>query len=183
MKASGTTGFLLAFLCVAVAGAPAEEQAIKADYEKLTIVKFGQAEGNLDGFFHRFSKGVHMKFMKFFDKTSDDDLDIRAETVDLTYVDDEDKIPDLIAFEGNVELVHQNGTVRADKATVNMQTKEVLFTGNTMTDFPPIRGAEGEYIRMDLETGNFVVGPGKVREIDMRRKERSPDADSPADPD
>ncbi len=183
MKPSGTIGFLLAFLCVAVAGVPEEEQAIKADYEKLLIVKYGEAEGNLDGFFRRFSKGVHMKLMKFFDEPSEDDLDIRAETVNLTYVDDEDKIPDIIVFEGNVHFTHSGGTVRAGKATVDMQTNEVLLTDKPVADWPPIQGWEAEYFRINLDTGELKGGPGKVREIDIRRKEPSPDADNPADPD
>ncbi len=174
MKPWRAAGLLSAFIWAAVAGVPEEEQAGKTGYERLTLEKFGGMEGNLDGFIHRLSDGVHMKFMKLFDEASQDDLDVQAKTLELTYIDEEDKIPDVIVFEGSVRFVHQSGTVRAEKATVDMQTKEVLFTGNITYDLPPVRGGETEWIRMNLDTGEVKAGPGKVREFDLRSGDNAP---------
>lgn len=174
MKPCWAAGLLSAFIWAATANVPAQEQAIKKSvYEKLEIV-YGEVEGNLNGFFHRFSKGVHMKFMKLFDKASEDDLDVQSETVEFTYIDDEDKIPDVIVFEGDVQFAHQSGTVRAEKATVDLQTNEVLLTGNITYDLPPVRGGEAEWIRINLDTGKVTAGPGKLREIDLRGGENAP---------
>lgn len=181
MKASGTTRFLLALLCVA-AHVFAEEQAVKTDYECLKLEKFGGMEGNLDGFVQRLYDGVHMKFMKSLNMASEDDLDVHAETVELTYIDDKDKIPDVIVFDGNVRFSHPSGTVRAEKATVDLQTNEVLFTGNVTADSSRIRGAEWEWIRMNLDTGDFVTSPGKIREIDLRDEDSVADSGNSTDP-
>lgn len=180
MKPWRAAGLLSAFIWAAVAGVPAEEQAVKTVYERLEIA-FGEVELNLDGFVHRFSKGVHMKFMKLFDEASEDDLDVQAETVEFTYIDEEDKIPDVIVFEGNVQFAHQSGTVHSEKATVDMQTKEVLFTGNITYDLSLLRGGETEWIRMNLDTGKVKAGPGKVREFDLRSKDNAPDSGNSAD--
>ena len=182
MKPCWAAGLLSAFIWAAVAGVPAEEQAGKTGYERLTLERFGGMEGNLDGFIHRLYDGVHMKFMKLFDEASEDDLDVQAETVEFTYIDEEDKIPDVIVFEGNVKFVHQSGTVRAEKATVDMQTKEVLFTGNITYDLSLLRGGETEWIRMNLDTGEVRAGPGKVREFDLRSKDNAPDSGNSAEP-
>ncbi|MDK1020995.1 MAG: hypothetical protein QGD90_05110 [Candidatus Hydrogenedentes bacterium] len=178
MKPWRAAGLLSAFIWAAVAGVPAEEQAGKTVYEVMKLEKFGGFEGTLDGFIHRLSGGVHMKLIA---EVSEDDLDIRSETVEFSYGDQEDKIPDVIVFEGNVRFAHQSGTVRAEKATVNMQTKEVLFTGDVTADLSQIRGAEVEWIRMNLDTGDVVAGPGKVREIRLRSEDSAPVSENSAD--
>lgn len=182
MKPCWAAGLLSAFIWAAVAGAPAEEQAGKPAYEGLRLEKFGGMEGNLDGFVHRLSKGVHMKVVKLMDEASEDDLDIQAETVEFSYRDDKDKIPDVIVFDGKVRFEHSSGTVRAESATVDLQTNEVLFTGNVTADSPRIHGAEWEWIRMNLDTGDFVAGSGKIREIDLRGEDSVPKSGNSADP-
>lgn len=179
MKTWRAAGLLSAFVWASVAGVPAEEQADKTTYEALKFERFGGFEGGLDGSLHRLYEGVHIKVIA---EASEDDLDVQAETVEFSYHDDEDKIPEVIVFEGNVRFAHQSGTVRAEKATVDLQTNEVLFTGNVTADLSQIHGVEVEYIRMNLDTGDVVAGPGKVREIRLRSEDNAPDSGNSADP-
>lgn len=185
MKPYWTAGLLSAFIWAAVVGVPAEEQAGKTVYERLELVKFGGMEGKLKGSLLRVDRlygGVHIKLMKLFDKKSEDDLDIQAETVEFSYGDDEDKAPTVIVFEGNVRFAHQSGTVRAEKATVDLETNEMLFTNNVTADLSKIRGAEVEYFRLNLDTGDFAAGgPGKLREWDLRSEDSAPVSENSAD--
>lgn len=183
MKHCFAFGLLAVLIWAAAADVPAQERGIKTDYEKLTI-EYGEFEGNLEGLMHRLSKGVKMKFMKFFDKPSNDDLEVQAETVNFTYIDDKDKIPDLIVFEGKVRFSHPRGTVHADKATVNLQTEEVFLTGNSTADWPPVREWKADWFRLDLDTGLLTAGRGTVREIDLRGgdKDKDPETANTRDP-
>ena len=167
MKYRWFTAIAVALIWTTSAGIPAEEEAINTDFEKLTI-EYGEFEMDLDGYIKRLSKGVKMKFMKFFDKPSEDDLDIQAQTVNFKYLDAEDKIPDLIVFETDVVFSHPKGSVRADRATVNLQKRQAVLTGNPVANWPPVQGWEAEYFEIDLELGQLIAGRGIVKEFDLR---------------
>lgn len=155
--------FLVCFLPLAGAQAPKG-----ATYEALQLHHFGQLEGNLDGTIYRLSAGVKMTLIA---ERSEDNLDVEAETVSFTYDEDGGKSPTRMVFEQNVVFIQRDGIVRADKVTIDFETKEALFTGNPRGDMPGIRGAEVEFIRMNLDTGDYVTGPGEVLEIRLQSEE------------
>ena len=158
-------------------GALAEEPTDKTVYKALQLHKFGGFEGNIDGSVDRLSGGVRLTVIA---ETADDNLDIEAQTVELSYSDDDIRILTLIVFEGDVRFTHQKGTVFAEKVTIDLETKEALFTGNPKADLSQIRGVEVEFIQMNLDTGDIVAGPGKVREIRPRDEDDAPGQANPA---
>ena len=169
------SGFTFLFYSATLLGAFAQEPIDETTYEAMEFHKFGGLEASLDGpliQLHRLYEGVHLTLIA---ETADDNLDIEAQTVEFTYSDDGDRMPSVIVFEGEVRFTHVSGTVRADKATIDLETKVVLFTGNPKADMSQIRGLEAEYIQMNLDTGDIVLGPGKVREIDLRGEDEVSD--------
>ena len=157
---------LMCLVCSpALLGAIAEEPTDETVYKALRLHKFGRLEGNLDGSLDRLSGGVHLTLVA---EKADDNLEIKALTVELSYSDDDNKTLTIIVFEGDVRFTHQKGTVLAEKVTIDLETMEALFTGNPKADIPPIHGAEVEWIRMNLDTNDVVAGPGKVREFRFR---------------
>ncbi len=172
------SGLMCLFLSAVLLGVLAEVHADETIYEALQLHKFGQLEGNLDGALHRLSGGVHLTLIA---ESADDNLDVEAQTVEFLYSDDEDKTPTVIVFEGDVRFSHQSGTVRAEKATIDFEKREALFTGNPKADMSRIHGAEVEFIRLNLDTRDLVAGgPGKVREIRLRDEDDAPGQANPA---
>ena len=166
------------FYSVVLLGTQAEDAVGGTAYKALQLHNFGRLEGNLDGTIHRLSGGVHLTLIA---ESADDNLEIKAQTVALSYSDDENKTLIGIVFEGNVRFTLKNGTVLAEMVTIDLETKEALFTGNPKADFSPIHGAESEFFHIDLDTGDFVAGgPGKVREIRLRDEDDAPGQANPA---
>ena len=166
----GLAAGLICLVCsLSSAGAQEPDEPEGAVYKALQLHRFGHLEGNLDGRIYRMSDGVKMTLIA---ERSEDNLDVEAETVNFTYDEDGGKSPTQIVFEQNVVFVQGDSTVRADKVTIDLQTKEALFTGNPSADLPGIRGAEVEFIRINLDTGDLVAGgPGKVRKIPLQSEE------------
>ena len=171
------SGLMCLFYSAALFGALAEGPADKTVYKALQVHKFGRFEGNIDGSLDRLYRGVHLTLIA---ESADDNLEIKAQTVEFSYSDEDKKTLRIVVFEGDVRFTHQKGTVLAEKVTINLETKEALFTGNPKADFSPVLGAESEFIRIDLDTGDLVAGPGKVREIRLRREDDAPGQANPA---
>lgn len=156
-----------------------EDAGESAAFQAVQLHHFGLLEGNLDGTIQRLSEGVHMTLIA---EDSENNLEIKAQTVTFSYKDQEDKSPSSIEFSGNVHLIHQAGSIHAQKATIDLETKVALFTGNPTGDVSIIKGIDVEYIKMDLETRDLVAGPGKVREIRLQKEDKDPDAPHAREP-
>lgn len=143
----------------------AQDDEEKPAYHALQLHQFGLLEGNLDGIIHRLSGDVKLTLIA---ESPEDNLDIEAETITFTYTEDGGAMPSHVLFEKNVVFTHAEGVIRSQKATLDFETQEVLFTGNPTGDMSIIRGAEAESIRMNLETRYIVVTHGKVREVLLR---------------
>ena len=148
-----------------VAATFADEGKKQATYKALQLHRFGLLKGNLDGVIHLLSEGVKMTLIA---ESKEDNIDVEAETVTLFYDEEGESMPTHVVFEQDVVFTHEEGTIRADKATLDFGSQEAVFTGNATADFSVIRGAKAESILMNLETGDVVAKHGSVRELILR---------------
>lgn len=152
----------LCLILIATGAAYGEEDGSSATYKAIELRRFGMLEGKLDGTIHRISKGVDMTLVA---DRADGNIEVQSTTVEFFYENKEKRAPSRIVFAGNVTFKHSQGIVHADKAEVDFEAGEAVFTGNPTVDNDQIRGVEAEYIMLDLNTQNFVMGPGKIKEI------------------
>ena len=143
----------------------AQDDEEKAAYRALQLQHCDLLEGNLEGLLHRLAGSVKMTLIA---GAEEDNIEVEAETVTFIYDEEGGSMPTHVVFEKNVLFVHEQGTIRSQKATLDFETQEALFTGSPTADMSIIRGAEAESIRMNLETGDIVATHGKVRELLLR---------------
>jgi len=175
MKALGI-GLLWSVSALSWIVAQPEDDSKAAEYESLQLHYFGYMEGNLDGTIYGLSKGVKMSLIA---QNTEDNLRVDAEKVDFEWSDEEKPSLTRMVFSGDVVLVQADGTIRADKATINFETMEAVFTGNPVADIPGIRGAEAEFMQMNLDSGDVVAGGGgKVEEFRFHSDDDSDSSDS-----
>lgn len=158
----------VALLCVFVSSALAETDDVETNttYKAIEFRRYGLFEGNLNGTLRRISEGVDMRLIA---EESTNDLDVQSKTVEFSYEDEDAATPNRIVFEGDVIFVHSQGTVRSEKAVVDFDKAEAVFTGSPSVDNEQIQGVEAEYITLDLNTQDFIMGPGKIREIRLSK--------------
>lgn len=143
----------------------AQDNEEKAAYRALQLHHFDLLEGNLDGIIYRLTGSVKMTLIA---ESEEDNIDVEAETVTFIYDEEGGSMPTHVVFEKDVLFVHEQGTIRSQKATLDFETQEALFTGSPTADISVIRGAEAESIKMNLETRDIVATHGRVREVLLR---------------
>lgn len=153
------------------AGENRKETASDANqqFESIRVEWQGELVGNLSGTLQKITKGAHLIIVA---KEPQNNLDIRAESVEFEYASPEDRMPARMHLEGDVVVTHQNGAVRADKVDLDFDTGEAMFTGNPRVENAQIRGAHVSYIQLNLHTQEYVMGgPGRVEEIQLTAPE------------
>jgi len=169
------------FCSTALQSAFAQDKIGETTFKGMQLARSGEFEINIDGPVPqvvRMYKGVHLTLIA---ETADENLDIEAWTVDFTYDSEEDKMPSVIVFSGAVRFTHASGTIRAEKATIYVAKKEVLFTGNPKADLAQVRGIEAESIHMNLGTGIVNLHNASAREFLWGDDAEASDAAKPRD--
>lgn len=182
MKQKSIHAVLMCLFCsTLLLTASAKEQIAKTAYHELQLHKFGGLEAKTDPLFQfkSLTDGVHLTLVA---EKEDDNLDVKSQTVGFTYLNEEAKQPSVIVFEGEVQFTHLSGTIHAEKAAIDFETNVVLFTGNPKADISIAEGVEVEFIQYNLDTGEIVFGPGKIRKITLRKESDSPNSVDSPDP-
>lgn len=157
---------LMALIALAMLVGPAggQERETSTTFTTIELHRYGKLEGTLDTPVRRISEGVDMTLRA---ETPEDNLDIQCKAVEFIYAEGEKYAIDHVIFEGDVIFEHRDGVVRAEKVTIDFNTRKAKFTGNPRVENDQIRGVEAAYITLDLDTHEFVMGPGKIKEIHL----------------
>ena len=173
---------LACLFCVAsLLSAFAQENVDETNFKAIQLHKSGESRFRIDPVFQivRIYGGVHLTLVA---EKAENSLDIVAQSVDFRYESEESKKASSIVFAGAVQFTHPKGTIRAEKATIYVEKKEVLFTGNPIADMDRARGIEAESIRMNLDTGIVDLHNFSAREILWGDDAEASDAAKPRDP-
>ncbi len=175
------SGLMCLFFSTALLSVLAEEEIDKTDFRAIQLHKSGELEAKFDPVFQliRIYDGVHLTLVA---ETAENNLDIEAQAVDFRYDSEEDTTASVIVFSGAVRFTHSKGTIRSENATIYLETKEVLFTGNPKADLAQARGIEAESIHMNLGTGTVILHNASAREILWGDKDEASEEAKPRDP-
>lgn len=139
-------------------------------YKALRIEWQGKLVGNLKGTLQRITDGAHLIVLA---DDPADNLDIKAKTVEFDYAAPEDRMPTRMRLDGDVEFRHQDGVIRSESADIDFEASIAKFTGNPRAEITSIRGIQVDYIQIDLNTEELVMGgPGHIDEIQITDTEK-----------
>lgn len=137
----------------------AEAESEAGRYRAIDIKWQGKVTGNLNGRLSRISDGVHLVVIGASDA---DTIDIKAGSVEFEYEGEDSKMPSKMLFDTDAVFDLQDGTIRADEVVLDLAADTAEFRGNLNVDFERLSGARPEFLRIDLETQEFVGGPGPL---------------------
>lgn len=76
--------------------------------------------------------------------------------------------PQKVVLQGAVEILHEDGTIRAERAELNPATKELHFVGNVHGDAPPVRGLAAEELYFNPATNEVRIAKANIAELNPR---------------
>jgi len=133
-------------------------------------VDAGRMKGNFGGQIDQLTNGVAITL------TSEDPdlapLPIRASSMDFSYAEGATS-PSVIRMNGNVLIAHPRAEVTANAAVWNMDTGEVVFTGNPAVNRGKPNQMLGSEIRINFKTEDFEITDARVDEYDPRQGDAS----------
>jgi hypothetical protein len=152
--------------------APAADKAAHAtQFESIEIKSHQGFSGNFAGQIREIKGPAHLVIIG---KEAADTMSVNADLVTFRYAKPEDTMPAEMLFKGRVEFIHSQGTFHADEAAVDLAAGKVRFRGNVTIASEQIRGARTRSFDLDLNTREFVMGPGEVESFTI-----TPAADAP----
>ncbi len=172
---------LVPMLVFATSALP-EEQQSDADtgdgelgaYTQLRLDKVGHLVGSISrGTVQKMSDGVEIALLS--EDPEAEPLPLAADTVTLTYSDEDSSMPEVILLEGDALIKHPEATVRSERAEWDFKGGLLVFTGNPTMDSARLKGLQCEKIVLDFEKDTFEAFQGKADVVDITTaKEEGP---------
>ncbi len=154
------------------APADAKDAAPETKFESIEIKPHRGISGNIAGQIREIKGPAHLVIVG---KNADDTMNVDADTVTFSYSKTQDTMPAEMLLKGHVAFAHSQGTFHADEATVDLAAGKARFRGNVTIDNAQIRGAKTSSFELDLNTREFVMGPGQIESFSI-----APSGDAPA---
>ena len=154
------------FLAATLLAAPALAQGAADGYSKMSV-KADMMTGNMNnGRPEKLSGGV--KILLISDSGEKPNLPIAANSVTFSWKDGQ-ATPATITMRGSVDINHPDAHIRAERADWNMETGDLVFTGNPVLDSEDFKGLKAGEIRINLESGRYELLNGvEVQEMALQ---------------
>ncbi|MCF6285294.1 MAG: hypothetical protein L3K26_08900 [Candidatus Hydrogenedentes bacterium] len=153
--------FLMGLAILALLAPPIHAQGGAEGYDKMSV-KAGLMRGNINtNRPESFSNGARIVL-----KSSDGskpDLPISANTITFSWKDGQSS-PVSIKMDGNVDIKHPDANITAQHANWNLETGDLVFTGNPVMDSTELKGLRAEKISINLNTGAYEMIQGEIDE-------------------
>lgn len=150
-----------------------------ADGYDVMSVKAGLMKGNFNtGQMDSLTGGAHIVL-----KASDGskpDMPIKASAITFTWKEGQ-TTPALIKMEGNVDIRHPEAKITAQRADWDLESGDLVFTGNPVMDSPALKGLRAEKISINLNTGAYELVQGEVDEAPLEGMSNGGDAPIPGE--
>ena len=134
-------------------------------YTYMAVENADHLEGSLDGTVRRLEGNVHVVLKS--DDPSVKPLSVGADEATFTYAEDKTSMPEIMLLKGHVLIAHPKGRMRADRAEWDLNTNQIMLTGNPAIDTPTMSGVQSESILIDLANGTWAIKKGKVGRIEL----------------
>lgn len=115
--------------------------------------------------FDKFSGNVDIELIS--EDGSKPNLPIKANEVLMTWKAGR-SIPVTISMRGNVDIEHPEAHIRAQRADWNLESGELVFTGNPVMNSESFKNVLADEIRINMETGALEMEGGRVREMSLQ---------------
>lgn len=153
-------GFLLTCALTLVSpGALAQNSIGGGDYEYVVLHRAVSLKGNSDIGVTRIEGAVYLTF-----ESADpaENLDVKAELVELEYVEGRERQLARVILTGNVFVRHPYGTVTSDAGVIEILEGTAVFTGNCTLESESSGSATGDEVIFDFESGEFSIAKPKL---------------------
>ncbi len=156
------SAFLLGATLIA---APALAQGGADGYNSMSV-KAGMMKGNIQtGKLDSLTGGVFIELLS--DDAAQPSLPIRANTITFEWKEGS-SMPSKIKMDGNVDIKHPQGQIKAQHADWNLESGDLVFTGNPVMDSDTFKNLAAEQIMINMETGAFSLGQASVDKMPLK---------------
>ena len=156
------SAFLLGATLIA---APALAQGGADGYNAMKV-KAGMMKGNIQtGKLDSLTDGVVIELLS--DDASQPNLPIRANTITFEWKEGS-SMPAKIKMDGNVDIKHPQGQIKAQHADWNLESGDLVFTGNPVMDSDTFKNLAAERIMINMETGAFSLEQTSVDKMPLK---------------
>lgn len=125
------------------------------------LMKGNFATGQLDSL----TGGVRIELLS--DDPANPSLPIRANTITFEWKKDA-KMPSKIKMEGNVDIKHPQGKITAQRADWNLESGDLVFTGNPVMDSESFKNLSADRILINMQTGAYELQQGSADSIPLQ---------------
>ncbi len=154
--------FLLGAMLIA---APALAQGGADGYNSMSV-KAGMMKGNIQtGKLDSLTGGVFIELLS--DDAAKPSLPIRANTITFEWKEGS-SMPAKIKMDGNVDIKHPQGQIKAQHADWNLESGDLVFTGNPVMDSDTFKNLAAERIMINMETGAFSLEQTSVDKMPLK---------------
>lgn len=137
-----------------------------ADGYNAMSVKAGMMKGNIQtGKLDSLTGGVFIELLS--DEASQPNLPIRANTITFEWKEGS-SMPSKIKMDGNVDIKHPQGQIKAQHADWNLETGDLVFTGSPVMDSDTFKNLAAERIMINMETGAFSLEQTSVDKMPLK---------------
>lgn len=156
------TAMLLGAMLIA---SPAFTQGAAKGYSRMSV-EAGVMKGNFtNGQLESLTGGVRIELLS--DDPANPSLPIRANTITFEWKAGS-SMPAKIKMDGNVDIKHPQGRITAQHADWNLESGDLVFTGNPVMDSEQFKNLTAERILINMETGAFELQQGGVKEMALQ---------------
>ncbi len=154
--------FILGAILIA---SPAFTQGGADGYNDMSV-KAGMMKGNIKtGKVDSLTGGVFIELLS--NDASKPSLPIRANSITFEWKEDA-KMPAKIKMDGNVDIKHPQGQIKAQHADWNLESGDLVFTGNPVMDSDTFKNLAAERIMINMETGAFSLEQTSVDKMPLK---------------
>jgi hypothetical protein len=137
-----------------------------ADGYNAMSVKAGMMKGNIQtGKLDSLTGGVVIELLS--EDASQPNLPIRANTITFEWTEGS-SMPSKIKMDGNVDIKHPQGQIKAQHADWNLESGDLVFTGNPVMDSDTFKNLAAERILINMETGAFSLEQTSVDKMPLK---------------
>jgi len=137
-------------------------------YSKMSVIA-GVMTGNINTKrLDKLSDGVQIELIS--EDGTKPNLPIKASTVTFTWIEGK-STPATISMRGSVDINHPQAHITAERADWNLESGELVFTGNPVLDSEDFKNLKADEIRINMETGAYQLRQGNVKEMPLQGAE------------
>lgn len=103
---------------------------------------------------HKMTGGVHITFLA---EDPEENLDVKAETMDFLWSEGGDAELSRILLRGDVLITDRGNVISAEQADVDFESGLAVFTGNPAMNTEQVQDLRAEKIIVNLKTGDFEL--------------------------